>query len=190
VLWKIIVAVIVLLGITLTVFQVALVPTGSMERTVLIGDHILMNRMGYWFSRVQRGDVVSFHPPGNRKEVYLKRAVAVGGDRIEIRDGIVYVNGGRISEPYVQHMCARCVPSNMQLRVPEGSLFVMGDNRELSEDSRVFGTVPESAVVGRPVMVLWSFSIPTEKWMRAPVTAYLNHPLTHFRWARLFRSLQ
>jgi hypothetical protein len=66
----------------------------------------------------------------------------------------------------------------------------MGDNRELSEDSRVFGTVPESAVIGKPIMVLWSFSIPTEKWMRAPVTAYLSHPLAHLRWARFFRFLQ
>jgi signal peptidase I len=185
-----IVAAVVLLGITLTAFQVALVPTGSMERTVLIGDHILVNRMGYWFSRVQRGDVVSFHPPGNRNDVYLKRAVAVGGDRIEIRDDAVYVNGARISEPYVHHVCELCETSNIKLRVPDGSLFVMGDNRELSEDSRVFGTVPESAVIGKPIMVLWSFSIPTEKWMRAPVTAYLSHPLAHLRWARFFRFLQ
>lgn len=172
-------------------FQVAVVPTASMERTVLIGDHLLVNRMAFWFERVQRGDVVSFHPPGNYRDVYLKRVVAVGGDRVEIRDGVVYVNGIRASEPYAEHVNGVEAKTRTCMTVPKGELFVLGDNRDRSEDSRYFGTVLESNVVGKPVLVLWSFAIPTERWMRSSQAAlYMDHPLAHLRWARFFHSLQ
>lgn len=178
----------VLLG---AAFQIAVVPTGSMERTVLIGDHLLVNRAAFWFARVQRGEVISFYPPGNNKDVYLKRVVAVGGDRVEIRDGAVFVNGLRVSEPYVEHVCGLCPAWRTRVMVPEGELFVLGDNRDRSEDSRYFGSVPESNVVGKPMMVLWSFAIPTEKWMgRSQVALYMDHPLAHLRWTRFFHSLQ
>jgi signal peptidase I len=161
-----------------------------MERTVLIGDHLLVNRTAFWFSTIQRGEVISFFPPGNGKDVYLKRVVAVGGDRVEIRDGAVYVNARRVSEPYVEHVCGLCPASRTRVTVPEGELFLLGDNRDRSEDSRYFGPVPESNVIGKPVMVLWSFAIPTEKWMgRSQAALYLDHPLAHLRWARFFRPL-
>jgi signal peptidase I len=172
-------------------FQVAVVPTASMERTVLIGDHLLVNRMAFWFGRVQRGEVVSFHPPGNYKDVYLKRVVAVGGDRVEILDGMVYVNERQASEPYVEHVNGIPAKTRTRMTVPQGELFVLGDNRDRSEDSRYFGPVLESNVVGKPVLVLWSFAIPTERWMRTSQAAlYFDHPLDHLRWTRCFRTLQ
>jgi signal peptidase I len=173
-------------------FQVVVVPTASMERTVLIGDHLLVNRMAFWFERVHRGDVVSFHPPGrNTKDVYLKRVVAVSGDRVEIRDGVVYVNEQRASEPYVEHVYGAAATIRTRITVPAGELFVLGDNRDRSEDSRCFGTVPVLNVVGKPVLVLWSFAIPTERWMSSsPAALYMDHPLAHLRWTRFFHSLQ
>jgi signal peptidase I len=172
------------------VFQIAVVPTGSMERTVLVGDHVLVSRWGYSLSHVRRGDVVSFHPPGNPHEVYLKRTVAVGGDRVELRNGAVLVNGTEVREPYAQHICNLCEALNMTVRVPEGELFVMGDNRDNSQDSRYFGTVPESNVVGKPILVLWSFAIPTHEWLGSSrMAAYFDHPLAHLRWARMFHPL-
>src|SRR4051812_28552331 len=162
-----------------------------MERTVLIGDHLLVNRIAYKFGRVQRGDVVSFRAPGKRKGIYLKRVVAVGGDNVEIRDGMVFVNSQRVSEPYVEHVCSFCELGQTAVVVPAGEMFVLGDNRDRSEDSRYFGTVPQSSVVGKPVMVLWSFAIPTEKWMLPQQAAlYFDHPLARLRWSRMFRPLQ
>lgn len=173
-----------------TVFQVVVVPTASMERTVLIGDHLLVDRVSYRFRDLWRGEVISFHPPGKRNSVYLKRVVALGGDRVEVRDGAVLVNGSRVSEPYAEHV-AGCAHEQVSVVVPNGEMFVLGDNRNRSEDSRYFGTVPVRNIVGKPVMVLWSFAIPTEKWMRPQQAAlYFDHPLARMRWSRMFRPLQ
>lgn len=174
-----------------TTFQVVVVPTASMERTVLVGDHLLVNRLFFRFQPLRRGEVVSFRPPGNRPRVFLKRVVALGGDRVEIRDGVVFVNGTRASEPYVEHVAGCCERGDMNTVVPAGEMFVLGDNRDRSEDSRFFGTVPVRNIVGKPVMVLWSFAIPTEKWMRPQQAAlYLDHPLARLRWSRMFHVLQ
>ncbi len=171
-------------------FQVVVVPTASMERTVLIGDHLLVNRVSYRFQALQRGEVVSFRAPGKRS-VYLKRVVAVGGDVVEMRNGAVFVNGARVSEPYVEHIAGCCERGDSTVVVPKGQMFVLGDNRDRSEDSRYFGTVPIHSIVGKPVMVLWSFAIPTERWMRPQQAAlYFDHPLERMRWSRLFRPLQ
>lgn len=174
-----------------TAFQVVVVPTASMERTVLIGDHLLVNRVSYRFKALHRGEVVSFRAPGKRNAIYLKRVVAIGGDRVEIRDGVVFVNGARASEPYVEHVAGCCERDHSIVVVPKDEMFVLGDNRDRSEDSRYFGPVPVRSIVGKPVMVLWSFAIPTEKWLRPQQAAlYLDHPLARLRWSRLFRPLQ
>lgn len=172
-------------------FQVVVVPTASMERTVLIGDHLLVDRISYRFRDLHRGEVISFRPPGKRDSVFLKRVVALGGDRVEIRAGAVFVNGAQVSEPYVEHVGGCCEQTWTSVLVPEGEMFVLGDNRDRSEDSRYFGTVPVRNIVGIPVMVLWSFAIPTERWMRPQqVALYFDHPLARMRWSRLFRPLQ
>lgn len=171
-----------------------MVPTASMERTVLVGDHLLIDRFAYGprlpfthlrlprLKKVQRGDVVSFHPPGRSDVVYLKRVVALGGDRVETRRRKLYVNNVLV-EPHSFGADATTV-------VPLGQLYVLGDNRNHSEDSRYFGTVPERNVIGEPVMVLWSFAIPSREWLHSQTAAYLDHPIAHLRWKRFFVWVQ
>jgi signal peptidase I len=180
-------------------FQVVVVPTASMEGTVLVGDHLLIDRFAYGpkipfthirlprIKKAQRGDVVSFHPPGRRSEVYLKRIVAVGGDRVEWRDGSLYVNGEARVEPYAHSWGLESVP---ELRVPESQIYVLGDNRNHSEDSRVWGTVPEENVIGEPVLVMWSIASPTQRWLRSELGVYLDHPVAHLRWDRFFQKVR
>jgi signal peptidase I len=118
-------------------FEIVVVPTPSMERTVMVGDHLLINRFAFRWRHVQPGDVISFRPPKRRGDTYLKRVIAVGGDVVEIRDGMIFVNGSTLAEPYAQHLCRICRQRSMPLRVPEGELYVLGDNRDRSEDSRL-----------------------------------------------------
>lgn len=175
-------------------FQIVVIPTISMERTVLVGDHLLIDRFAYApeipfthirlprLKKVERGEVVSFHPPGRSGEVYLKRVVAVGGDLVEVRGAALYVDG-RIIEPHAGEKAVSRV-------VPAGELYVLGDNRDRSEDSRYFGTVPESNVIGEPVMVLWSFAAPTRVWLKSATAAYLHHPIARLRWDRFFQPVR
>jgi len=186
---KITLASLFLMGILCLAFEVVVVPTASMERTVLVGDHLLVRRM--WIGDIERGEVISFRKPGKKREVFLKRVVAVGGDQVDVRQNSVYVNGIRVWEPYIEHVCRLCAEPSVRVVVPEGQLFVLGDNRDRSEDSRTFGTVPVGNVVGKPVMVLWSLAFPSERWLKgSTATLYLQHPIAHLRWTRFFHWLQ
>jgi signal peptidase I len=186
-----------LLGMAL---QVVVIPTASMEGTVLVGDHLLIDRFAYGpeiplthvrlprLKTPQRGEVVSFYAPGHSGDVYLKRVVAVGGDRVQWHDGVLYVNGERRWEPYVES--GHDIKSSTELLVPQGRLYMLGDNRDHSEDSRVWGTVPEESVVGEPVVVLWSIASPTERWLRSQTAVYFDHPVAHLRWQRFLQPVE
>ncbi len=175
-------------------FQVVVVPTASMERTVLVGDHLLIDRFAYGptipftqvrlprLKKVQRGDVVSFYSPRTGDQVYLKRAVAIGGDRVEICGGELYVNGVLVE----RHASI----ADVGTVVPAGQIYVLGDNRDRSEDSRSFGTVRENSVIGEPVVVLWSFAVPTREWLESQTAVYFNHPVARLRWSRFFRVVK
>jgi signal peptidase I len=170
------------------VVQAFKIPSGSMENNLLVGDHILVNKMIYG-SRlaslerlllparsVRRGDVVVFRFPEDPRRDFIKRCIALPGDEIEIRDKVVYVNGEPVPESgYVQHSDSRVFPpsvflssdyrfrDNFQpLTVPDGELFFMGDNRDDSHDSRFWGTVPLHLVKGRALLVYWSFDATRE----------------------------
>lgn len=172
------------------VFQIVVVPTASMEQTVMVGDHLLVNRLAFDWKPVRRGEVISFTPPNRNDVVYLKRVIAVGGDRVESRGGEIYVNGAPLREGYAQYS-PRPNERSFRMIVPQRELFVMGDNRNHSEDSRTWGTVPEKNIVGAPVMVLWSFAVPTDRWLsRPPAAIYLDHPLAHLRWTRFLHALR
>ena len=130
------------------------IPSPSMAPTLEVGDRVLVNKLSYRTHDVNRGDLVVFERPpqassgadGEIKDL-IKRVVAVGGDTIEGRDGQVYVNGERIEEPY---LVAGTPTENLDRQeIPEGYVFVMGDNRLNSEDSRVFGPIDEDTIVGR-----------------------------------------
>lgn len=180
-------------------FQVVVVPTASMERTVLVGDHLLIDRFAYGpkipFTHIRlprlktpgRGEVVSFHPPTHPEQVFLKRVVAVGGDRVESQRGKILVNGREVNEPYTH--CSPCGKDFPELTVPQGKLYVLGDNRDRSEDSRYFGPVPNADVIGEPVLVLWSLADPPDRWLTSQVAVYFDHPIDHLRWGRLFRRV-
>jgi signal peptidase I len=186
-------------------FEVGLVPTGSMESTVLVGDHVLLAKLAYapnlpllkvrlprW-KKAKRGDLVSFEHPRSGM-TYLKRVVAVGGDTVEIREHKLMVNGSEVTESYVSS--SRLWRTMPVRRIAPGELFVLGDNRDNSEDSRYWGTVPESAVLGEPVMVLWSFRAPTSEWLdkagHVRPAAYVDvttHLFTRTRWSRVATRL-
>lgn len=157
----------------------------------MVGDHLLVNRLTYRWQHIRRGEVISFYPPNRHDVVYLKRVIAIGGDRVETRDDAIYVNGAPLQESYAQHLGGTCREKNVAMIVPPNQLFVLGDNRDRSEDSRYWGTVPEKNIVGTPVMILWSFAVPTDRWLnRSPATVYFDHPLAHLRWTRFLHSLQ
>ncbi|MDZ4800359.1 MAG: signal peptidase I [Bryobacteraceae bacterium] len=187
------------------VFQPYYTNSGGMENTVLQGDYSLALRQ---FGRApKRGDVVLFHYPLERRQVFMKRVVAIGGDRVQIRDKKLILNGTPVDEPYA----LRNTPYTIALRdnfpetadfplpskeweevmraqegkdvtVPAGKLFVLGDNRDSSLDSRFWGFIEPSDVVGAPVLVYWS----VEKRLRPDD---VETALGKVRWDRVFRRL-
>jgi signal peptidase I len=149
--------VVIALVIEALLVQAFWIPSPSMEPTLNVGDRVLVNKLSYRLHDVHRGDVIVFErPPGASRggddeiKDLIKRVVAVGGDTIESRNQLVYVNGERVDEDYLEPG----TPTDNLPRqtIPEGHVFVMGDNRTNSEDSRVFGPVDEERIVGRAFM--------------------------------------
>jgi signal peptidase I len=154
----------------------------SMDRTFAQGDYVLVDRLTGRWSPYARGQVIVFRPPAGANEQndpFIKRVIGVGGDTVEVRDGRVFVNGIALDEPYLYRNAAGVieptVASGDQSRwvVPAGELFVMGDHRQVSEDSRVFGPIPVSSVIGRAVMRYWPLSelgiVATPSYANVPV---------------------
>lgn len=138
------------------------VPTGSMETTIMIGDKILTEKISLHFEPITKGDVIVFADKTTPGRILVKRVIAVGGQVIDLRDGLVYVDGEPLYEPYTNGAETQPLSQhfeNMLLEypftVPEGQYWVMGDNRENSSDSRYFGTINDESVYGRAWMVFW-----------------------------------
>ena len=129
------------------------IPSGSMIPTLQVGDYIVTSRLGF---EPKRGDVVVFAPPeryhGNKSDL-VKRIVAVGGDKVEVREGVLWLNGERQNEAYVKE---RMGDDFAPVQVPAGQFFMMGDNRNDSFDSRYWGSVPRENLKGRAVRIIWS----------------------------------
>jgi signal peptidase I len=130
----------------------------SMETTLDEGDRILINRVTYHFRDPKNGDIVVFHSPVTAGEDLVKRVIAVGGDRIAIHDGRVYLNDVPQDEPYLMEQ--NFVGDYPETQIPAGQLFVMGDNRNNSGDSRFFGPIDEKLVLGCAFVVYW----PIKHW--------------------------
>jgi signal peptidase I len=128
------------------------IPSPSMEPTLVEGDRVLVNRFVYRFDEPRRGDVVVFHPPIAPEDDYIKRVVAVAGDTVEVRDGVLYVNSEPQQEPFLKEKMDSVYEQEL---VPEDHVFVMGDNRNSSGDSRVFGPVEIDSLLGRAFLVYW-----------------------------------
>jgi signal peptidase I len=153
------------LGATLTLFvvvrmvviQAYWIPSGSMENTLLVGDRVMVNKLSYKLHDVHRGDVVVFErPEGVRKDEIkdlIKRVVALPGENVQAKDGQLYIDGHLLSEPYLKEPAS--VADFGPVLVPTGSVFVMGDNRRNSSDSRVFGPIKQSSIVGRAFVRFW-----------------------------------
>lgn len=163
--WLVVIGCGVLIAVGARAFlvQAFWIPSPSMTPTLEPGDRVLVNKLAYKAHDVNHGDLVVFERPpqasngedGEIKDL-IKRVVAVGGDTIEARDGLVYVNGERIEEPY---LVEGTPTDNLALReIPEGTVFVMGDNRTNSEDSRVFGPIDEDTIVGRAFITVLPLS--------------------------------
>ena len=208
---------------TTTLVQAYVVPTGSMEGTIRVGDHMLVDRMAFAetgpigpqilpYREPQRGDIVVFLYPEDIRQTYVKRVIGLPGDRIRLERQQVIRNGRRLTEPYVRHIAAYpdayrdnfpLMPEagttprgrdmfashvlNGEVIVPPQALFVLGDNRENSEDSRYWGLVPRDYVVGKPVLIYWSYDAPTadlESWSLGHVVDVMTHFFTKTRWDR------
>jgi signal peptidase I len=221
-----------LFGTTFLV-QAFVIPTGSMEDTLLIGDHLLVDKLAYsWPGPVSKyllpyeaprdGDIIVFRYPVDITQTFVKRVVGVPGDRIKIVDQQVYRNGVKLIEPYVVHknpypdsfrdnfpnsepnlmlmdrareMLANNVV-NGQVVVPPDSYFAMGDNRDNSLDSRYWGFVPRDNIIGKPLIIYWSYNATTEALASSHVDTLLSHFLDlaeHFftktRWNRTFKLI-
>ncbi len=135
-----------------------LIPSASMEDTLRIGDGVLVNRFVYRFEAPRPGDIVVFASSSDSSTDLIKRVVAVGGQTVDVRDGVVYVDGRRMVEPYVNRRYPDHFDSDAPVKVPPGTVFVMGDNRANSADSRYIGPQPVSAIVGRAFAIYWPLS--------------------------------
>jgi len=216
------------------VLQAFEIPSSSMEDTLLIGDHVFVNReqlaqptrwMGPLmpYRDIHRGEIAVFMSPEQPGLFLVKRIMGVPGDRIHLRDGVVYRNGEKLNEPYVRHKrpgdftyrdnfpavlasesdsqvtnekWIQEMPSHIEggdIVVPPNSYFAMGDNRDLSYDSRYWGFVPRKNVIGRPMFVYWSFITPEDQYQMRDMgdrLGFLAHIIIHFfdetRWRRTF----
>ncbi len=137
------------------VFEAFYIPSKSMVPTLEVGDRVLVNKFIYDFTQPKRGQVVVFKNPENpNADPLIKRIVGLPGDTIRLRDGKLYVNGVLQREPYVNKATPDPIPYGPK-KVPPGHVFVMGDNRGDSEDSRYFGAIPESSIEGEAFLRFW-----------------------------------
>lgn len=172
------------LGIRTFILEPRYIPTGSMLPTLQINDRLIIDKISYRFSQPERGDIIVFHPPGTlknmqMKEALIKRIVAVGGDTIEIKEGVVYINGKILPENYIASVEAPAAAltenSNHQqttfnvcpphqrflgepITVPPNSYIVLGDNRDNSYDSRCWGVVERTDIIGQAIFRFLPFN--------------------------------
>jgi len=225
------VTILLLLFGTTTLVQAFVIPTGSMEDTLLIGDHLLVDKLAYApagalskymlpYDEIRRGDIIVFRYPVDISQTFVKRVIGIPGDRIRVQNKQVFLNGQPLHEPYKYHKTdyvdsyrdnfpsmpnVRVYPPademlekqvvNGELVVPPDAYFAMGDNRDSSLDSRYWGFVPRANIIGKPLIIYWSYDAPTERL--ASPTIGVDHILdlaqnffTKTRWRRTFNLIR
>ncbi len=227
------IAVVLVTGLFIITFilQAFEIPSSSMEDTLLIGDHVFVNRIVFapltrWMGSLLKyrdphhGDVIVFLSPAEPGLYVVKRVIGTPGDHIHLKDGVVYRNGEKLDEPYVIRQgdfnaYRDDFPSippgpydqlspewrltladhlqNGDLVVPPDSIFAMGDNRDVSLDSRFWGFVPRENVIGTPMFIYWSFETPRGEYLRTSMAdriGFMFRIIIHFfdqtRWSRMF----
>ena len=165
----IIIAIVLALFIRTFVIQAFKIPSGSMKPTLLVGDHILVNKFIYGIklpftdkilislNEPEKGDVVVFKFPLDTKKDYIKRVIGLPGDRVELVDKQLLINGRPTEDPHASYSMSGSMRMFGPVTVPAGHLFVMGDNRDESSDSRVWGFVPRPYLKGKAFLIYWSW---------------------------------
>lgn len=155
----------VTVGLRTFVFVPYEIPSGSMEETIMTGDMVFSEKVSYYFRAPKRGDIVTFDDPEVAGRTLIKRVIATGGQTVDLVDGQVVVDGVALDEPYTLGkeswpLARTAVGKDISFpyTVPEGEIWVMGDNRTASQDSRYFGSIPVSSVTGRGAMIYWPFN--------------------------------
>ncbi|MBV8207253.1 MAG: signal peptidase I [Acidobacteria bacterium] len=223
------------------------IPSSSMENTLLIGDHVFVDRIRFApptraiaglepYRAIKRDDIIVFlHPDPRQAGTYVvKRVIGTPGDHIRLKDGVVYRNGEKLDRPYVRHCAGENPPCpggaayddyrdnfpsvppsyasgvipewrlelpnyihDGELVVPPGRYFGMGDNRDVSYDSRFWGFIPQENIIGRPLFIYWSFETPDDQWQKNSMgdrLAFLGRIVIHFfdetRWRRTLHLVQ
>jgi len=230
-------ALVLVVGLFIITFnlQAFEIPSSSMENTLLIGDHVFVDRVTLapktnWvgpiirYRNVQRGDIVVFLSPAEAGLYVVKRIMGIPGDRIRLRDGAVFRNGQQLDEPYVihngsynsyrdnfpgvappeggvvtpdWHLAMNSYIKDGELVVPPDRYFAMGDNRDVSYDSRYWGFIPRENIVGRPMFIYWSFETPAGQYLKTSFQdrlAFIGKVIIHFfdetRWRRMFHLVR
>jgi len=196
----IVTAIVLVVIIRTFIVQAFKIPSGSMLHTLEIGDYILVNKFIYWFTEPERGDVIVFKYPRDKSRDFIKRVVGLPGETLEIKDRVVYINGQRLEEPYVYHAEelnpeAEVFPRDNfgPLKIPEGYLFVMGDNRESSMDSRYWGPLDERLIRGKAFIIYWSVKPlkpnPEDNFLQI-FWKHISTLWSRIRWERLGRLIR
>lgn len=157
---SLLIALVLALLIRTFVVQAFKIPTGSMRPTLLEGDRLLVNKFIYRFKEPQRGDIIVFRFPHDRKKDFIKRLIANEGEVVEIKKGDVYINGKRVEKPFIIRSITYYNKEpyggiNKKTRVPGESYYVLGDNSGSSRDSRYWGFVPRKNIIGKAFFVYW-----------------------------------
>jgi len=221
--------ILILLFGTTTLVQAFIVPTPSMDPTVMVGDHLLVDKLSYApadsfarhilpYTDPQRGDIIVFRYPIDITQNYVKRVMGVPGDHIRIVDKVVYLNGKPLKEPYAQHIFPNLEPyrdnfpseprgpvydraremlehhvEDGELVVPPDSYFAMGDNRDNSLDSRYWGFVPRENIIGKPLLIFWSYDAPTSELVGYSADHFIDLAKNFFfktRWDRTLKLVR
>jgi len=209
---SIVIAVILALFVRTWVFQAFKIPTGSMENNLLIGDYLLVNKFVFAptsgaleravlpMSQVRRGDIVVFKYPEDPERDFIKRVIGLPGETLELKRKVVYIDGKPIEEPYVHFLTpVSSDPSETTsfdvrenygpVTVPPGHYFMMGDNRDNSQDSRYWGFLPAHYVKGRAVVVYWSFDSEPGHGGGGGLS-YITDFFTGTRWGRITHMIR
>ena len=217
---SIVIAVILALFIRTFVVQAFKIPTGSMEETLLIGDHLLVNKFVFGpaptaaerallpIGTIKRRDILVFKYPEEPDRDFIKRVIGLPGETVELREKKVYINGTALDEPYVHFLTAPAGPSEFHevtsfdvrerfgpVTVPADHYFMMGDNRDNSQDSRYWGFLPRENIKGKSLVIYWSYQAEREDYQDESAGATVKglvsvfaHFFTRTRWDRMFHQ--
>ena len=219
---SIVIAVILALFIRTFVVQAFKIPTGSMENNLLIGDHLLVNKFVFGPTRtraerailpvadLKRGDVIVFKYPEEPDRDFIKRVIGLPGETLEVRDKKVLINGAALDEPYAHYLQPVASPSEFHevtsfdvrdrygpVTVPADHYFMMGDNRDNSQDSRYWGFLPRENIKGKALVIYWSYESDREDYQDEGAGATLKgfgsvfaHFFTRTRWDRMLHQIR